>query len=134
MIFASTHDQLAALPAAVATSIMPAIVPAPRHAAEPTTGKPATGPTTGELAAADQAAAAAAQAHPHRPEHLARPASPVGRANTTPALADPLRRLAARLGRPLADLSECTDAELHAITAALLEEKHRRAARWFDTA
>lgn len=74
--------------------------------------------------------------HPRnvKAEHAAHPDSPVGRTVTRLAareLPGPLATLETRLGRPLLDLSRITDAELHAITDLVLEEKHRRAQRWF---
>lgn len=124
----SSMPRVALLPETTATAIAVATggLPAPRRAAEAPTG-----PSTGELAALDQLAAA--EAHPYRPEHLAAPTSPVGRTNADPRRASPLVRLTDRMGRPLVDLSTVTDAELHALTDLLLAEKHRRAARWFDT-
>lgn len=66
--------------------------------------------------------------------HRARPESPVGRTAARladdPGAADPIRRLEARLGRPVVDLATLTDAELHAVTHRLLAERHRRDTFW----
>jgi hypothetical protein len=71
-----------------------------------------------------------------RPQHTAKPDSPVGRTNARlaadPEWAHPLRQLERRLGRPLLDLTTYTDWELHGIVEALLSEKHRRAKRWYE--
>lgn len=71
-----------------------------------------------------------------RPEHTAKPESPVGRTNARlaadPEWSSPLSQLERRIGRPLLDLTACTDWELHGLVEALLGEKHRRAKRWYE--
>lgn len=61
---------------------------------------------------------------------LSRPTSPVGRTSkalsSDPSARDPLRDVTV-------DLKVLSDLQLHALTAALLEEKHRRVARWLPT-
>lgn len=71
-------------------------------------------------------------------DRLAHPDSPVGRLNARlaadPQASSPLRQLEARLGRPLLDLTTCTDRELFTLTEALLVEKHRRDSYWHGVA
>lgn len=107
------------------SAVLPAVLPA-------TVELPAQrGPRT-ELHSVPAAVPAAVPAP--RPEHAAHPDSPVGRIAARlaadPTAGDPLRRLETRLGRALVDLTTVSDMELHALVGVLLEEKHRRAARW----
>lgn len=66
------------------------------------------------------------------PRHGAAPTSPVG-ATVAALAADPGARDPLR-GAALPDLGTLSDLQLHALTGALLAEKHRRAARWLGLA
>lgn len=75
-----------------------------------------------------------APAPPVAGPHAAKADSPVGRIvarlAADPRAACPLTRLEERIGRPLVNLGDLTDLELHAVTARLLAERHRRDSRW----